>query len=255
MLLLTIFITGSLMFVNKDMTDRFKDMFQKKRVFQNIQTGDVIIDQDLAVEQLPAGSQFISEGKTTKVQMNKKDTQNLKEQLVKKELEDARKSGKEITEAQAGIQVDKNYEELASFIAKDVIAGDTSLATRTQIEWPRAINAFLSNPLFGTGVSSITESTDGDYFRWIGEMGALGSGLFIYILLFLGFSVWQMSRIESTLRPLSLAFVAGLIALAGNAVLIDVFEASKVAFVFWTVAGIWLAASDYARRNVSPKTL
>ncbi|MFO0704289.1 MAG: O-antigen ligase family protein [Patescibacteria group bacterium] len=249
MLFATVLITLMLMFLNKDMTDRFKDMFQKKRVFQNVQTGALIIDQDISAENLPAGTQFISEGQATKVEVNKEDTQKLKDQLIKKEVEEAKKSGKEISQEEAARLVDDKYKALTQFVARDVIAGDTSLATRTQVEWPRAVRSFLSNPLFGTGVSSITESTDGDFFRLIGETGILGSAIFMFIIISFVKIVFDTTQKHKEFSIIGLSYIAGIIALLANAVLIDVFEASKVAFIFWTVSGIFLAVSENLRHS------
>jgi len=243
-LILTIFLTIILMLLNKDMTERFQDMFQKKRVFENVQTGTVIIDQDLSTSELPAGNQFVSQTVSVPV-LTTKDKQDLTKQLVKKEIEEAKKSGKTMSDNEALSIVESKYKQLQNFVAKDVIAGDTSLTTRTQIEWPRAINAFLKNPIIGTGPSSITESTDGDYFRWLGETGIIGTGLFMFILGFIWIKSFNISRkINSKESYLFVAYCAGLIALFVNAMLIDVFEASKVAFIFWAIAGIFMAYVD-----------
>jgi hypothetical protein len=244
MFVVTILITASLMALSNDMTQRFKDMFQKKRVFQNVMTGALIIDQDASTDTLPAGSQFILEGAATKVKLNDDDTASLKDQLVKNELEEAKKSGTNISQDEALALVEKKYSALESFVAKDVIAGDTSLATRTQIEWPRAIYAFIKNPLLGGGVSSITESTDGDYFRLIGEVGLIAGFLFIFIIVHITKKMVILSRYDKSVSFISAGFVAGVLAICFNAILIDVFEASKVAFVFWTIAGIMVAIAD-----------
>ncbi|MBP6993671.1 O-antigen ligase family protein [Candidatus Woesebacteria bacterium] len=244
-LVLTLIITTILLFANKDMTQRFMDMFQKRRVFENVQTGVEIIDQEIVSTELPAGSQFVVQGKSIPV-ATAQDRQDLQQQLVKKEKEEARKSGRTLTDEEALRIVNQKYKEFQNFIAKDVIAGDTSLATRTQVEWPRAWKAFLANPILGTGPSSITESTDGDYFRWFGEMGLAGGGLFVGILGYIWLTVFQAIPKLKEHRLLLLGFCAGLIALLVNATLIDVFEASKVAFTFWVISGIFIAVVDNA---------
>jgi hypothetical protein len=248
-LLLTVFVTAAMMFLNRDMTDRFKDMFQKKRVFQNVQTGALIIDQDISNLELPAGTQFISEGSATKVHENEEDKAKLKDQLIKKEVEEARKGGIVLSNEDASKLVDEKYKALQSFVAKDVIAGDTSLATRTQVEWPRAVRSFLKNPLFGTGVGSITESTDGDYFRLIGEVGLAGTFTFLYIIIYFMKTVFLAAKKHHRFYMIGLAYIAGILALLSNAVLIDVFEASKVAFIFWTLSGIFVGISEYLRSH------
>lgn len=240
-LILTVLLTTFLMYLNKDMTDRFKDMFQSRRVFENVQTGAVIINQDIQTDVLPAGSEFVTQSATTAV-MTDKDKIDLKKHLVQKELDDARKGGKSLSQDEAMRIVEKKYQELQSFVVKDVVAGDTSLATRTQVEWPRALNAFFKNPILGTGPSSITESTDGDYFRWLGETGLLGTIPFVGVLLLVWFRNLKVGRQKHGENAIiHLAFCAGMIALGMNAVFIDVFEASKVAFIFWTMSGIFVA--------------
>ena len=242
-LVLTLVITGLLLYANRDMTERFMDTFRQRRVFENVQTGNEIINQDIVSTDLPAGSAFVVQGKSVPI-ATAQDRQDLQDQLVKKEKEDAQKSGKPISDEEALRLVNEKYKEFQNFIAKDVIAGDTSLATRTQVEWPRAWKAFLTNPILGTGPSSITESTDGDYFRWFGEMGLAGGGLFVVILALVWTTVYQAIPQLKEHRVMLVGFCAGMIALLANAVLIDVFEASKVAYIFWVISGIFVAVVD-----------
>ncbi len=242
-LVLTLVITGLLLYANRDMTERFMDTFRQRRVFENVQTGNEIINQDIVSTDLPAGSAFVVQGKSVPI-ATAQDRQDLQDQLVKKEKEDAQKSGKPISDEEALRLVNEKYKEFQNFIAKDVIAGDTSLATRTQVEWPRAWKAFLTNPILGTGPSSITESTDGDYFRWFGEMGLAGGGLFVVILALVWKTVYQAIPQLKEHRVMLVGFCAGMIALLANAVLIDVFEASKVAYIFWIISGVFVAVVD-----------
>jgi hypothetical protein len=242
-LALTLIISGILLYANRDMTERFMDTFRKRRVFENVQTGSEIINQDIVSTSLPAGSQFVSQGTAMPI-TTRQDRIDLQKQLVKKEKEEARKSGKPITDEEALKIVNEKYKEFQNFIAKDVIAGDTSLATRTQVEWPRAWKAFLTNPILGTGPSSITESTDGDYFRWFGEMGLAGGALFITILALVWKTAYQAIPVHKEARLMLVGFCAGMIALLVNAILIDVFEASKVAYTFWVMGGVFVAIAD-----------
>ncbi len=252
LLIFTMLLTGILMYTNSDMTQRFRDMFQQRQVFENTRTGEEIINQDENQQSLPAGSQFIRTGKGTSISANKKALDDYKQELVRKEIDEARKSGRVLTQEEAYDLVAKKYfSDFKDVVVKNVVAGDTSLATRTQIEWPRAWNAFLSNPLLGTGPSSITESTDGDYFRWLGETGLLGAGLFMFIIGTIFLKIYNYSmRLKSPDKYLYIGLCAGMIALAINAMLIDVFEASKVAFTFWTVTGLVIAAIDRDSRLV-----
>lgn len=118
---------------------------------------------------------------------------------------------------------------------------DRSSAIRVKVEWPRALRAFVKNPLLGTGYSSITLATDNDYLRALGETGLLGLLAFLLIILRiferLGLHLVKVPALTFS-SSLVAGFCAGLIGLLLNAVFIDVFEASKVAIIFWTLAGI-----------------
>ena len=130
------------------------------------------------------------------------------------------------------------------------MVSDISFATRLQIEWPRAVKAFLHNPIVGTGPSSITEATDNDYLRWIGEFGLLGTTLFLFILFTIIKDVWTHSRrLNEQDRAVYYGFLFGTFALLFNAGYIDVFEASKVAFTFWTYAGIVIGSLAYVTKT------
>lgn len=242
----TILLTSILMYTNSDMTQRFRDMFQQRQVFENTRTGEEIINQDESKQTLPAGSQFIRSGTGSSISTNSKALNDYKQELIRKEIDEARKGGRIISQQEAADIVAKKYiNDFKDIVVKNVVAGDTSLATRTQVEWPRAWSAFLSNPLLGAGPSSITESTDGDIFRWLGETGLLGAGLFIFILAHLFLHIYRHSlKTHSHDRYLFIGICAGMIALAVNSTLIDVFEASKIAFTFWTVMGLVIAAID-----------
>jgi hypothetical protein len=137
-----------------------------------------------------------------------------------------------------GSAVKTNLE--GDFVIKKAQALDISFTTRLQAEWPNAIKAFQRNILFGSGYSSISLATDGNYFRILGETGLLG--FLSFGLIFLIFAIYTkkvLPDIESkSVRALLIGINAGILGLALNAVLIDVFEASKVAFVLWTVIGV-----------------
>lgn len=116
---------------------------------------------------------------------------------------------------------------------------DRSTAIRLNVEWPRALRAFVKNPLLGTGYSSITLATDNDYLRLLGETGLVGTLAFFLIILRLfeklvGFFKRQAGKWDTTYL---IGFTGALLGILLNATFIDVFEASKVAIIFWTLAG------------------
>ena len=123
----------------------------------------------------------------------------------------------------------------------NTVVSDISLATRLQVEWPRAIDAFKKNPLLGTGPSSLTEATDGDYFRWLGELGLLGTITFLNILFLILKTIWVgVKKLPFSEKLIGYGFIFGFFALFINASYIDAFEASKVAYTFWTLAGLYI---------------
>jgi hypothetical protein len=131
--------------------------------------------------------------------------------------------------------------EKGDYEQKQAVVSDISFSTRLEAEWPRAVQAFMYNPLLGKGYSTITAATDSSYMRSIGEVGILGTVSFFAIFFVFARKAAGAMR-ESPKDTLRLSFVAGVVAglmgLLVNATLIDIFEASKVAFVLWLVLGI-----------------
>lgn len=128
-----------------------------------------------------------------------------------------------------------------------------SIAIRLDALWPRAWEGFKRNPFLGSGYSTLTkvkltdfteaESTDNDYLRMLGETGALGTMTFLGIIGFLGWKVAQVyfKSTQTSDQLVSAAILAALAGLLLNAMYIDVFEASKVAYTIWGLSGIYLA--------------
>lgn len=134
------------------------------------------------------------------------------------------------------------------FLVKRASAYDLSFTTRFQGEWPNALKAFSRNLLFGSGYGSVSLAVDNNYLRMLGETGLLGTASFMLLFLILGLYIKNyISRVESrVVRSFILGFAAGVIGLFLNAVLIDVFEASKIAFQLWLLTGIVMGALTLA---------
>lgn len=112
---------------------------------------------------------------------------------------------------------------------------------RFNVEWPRAITAFRKNPLTGTGAGSITLATDNDYLRSLGESGLIGfisfTGIFIY---FIVKTIPIIKRKNTTIvDKLPLIFLSVTTTIWANAVFIDIFESSKVAYTIWIIMAIY----------------
>lgn len=118
-----------------------------------------------------------------------------------------------------------------------------SFQIRLNVEWPRAIRAFLKNPFLGTGYSSLDIATDNDFLRLLGEVGLLGTLAFFLVI----FSIWKkifngLRDDDKIIRAFSAGTLSMIIVFLVNGVFIDVFEASKVASLFWMILGLNLAA-------------
>lgn len=216
--------------------ERFFKTFRVKQVVYDVQTGKPIAivekieegrivteeEKTPAEESLPTGSGFI--GIPVKLPEEQTATSVA---IVKKTLL-ATGSGEIATIS-------------GKFLIQKAFVYDISFTTRFQGEWPRAIAAFKRNPILGSGYSSIALATDNDYLRILGETGIAGllSFLFLFVTLAL-FIKFALSKrtVEPILRGLTIGVAAGLGGLALNAILIDVFEASKVALSLWLMLGI-----------------
>lgn len=127
-----------------------------------------------------------------------------------------------------------------NFIIKRAAAYDLSFTTRFQGEWPRAIEAFEKNVLIGSGYGSVSLAVDNNFLRMLGEIGLLG--FIAFITLFISFAIYFKKAWKDLSPGLEKSFVigvaAGVVGLFLNATLIDVFEASKVAYVLWILMGL-----------------
>ena len=124
-----------------------------------------------------------------------------------------------------------------------------SICIRLETLWPKAVAGFQLNPLFGKGYATLNkdgveqfteaESTDNNFLRTLGETGLIGFitfyGVIVVATLFLLKNYRKSDAFE---RALIGGFIAGTTGLLLNAVYIDVFAASKVAFAYWSLTGI-----------------
>lgn len=153
------------------------------------------------------------------------------------------------------IKVDLNKVEISTlsgnFLISKAYALDISFTTRFQAEWPRDIIAFQKYPLLGQGYSTLTLASDNDYLRLLGETGIFGALSFLLIFVILG--IYMRSVIGSvtdiTIKAYAFGLVGGVIGLLVNAVLIDVFEASKVAESLWVLVGIGVGSLAFYQKK------
>ena len=124
-----------------------------------------------------------------------------------------------------------------------------TMGIRFDTLWPQAIRGFIKNIFTGSGYATLNkqenqqfveaDSTDNNYLRILGETGFSGLFLYLAILWFILKNNWLNYLKNSNLSSiLSWGFLAGTAGLLLNAVLIDVFASSKVAFTFYLLAGL-----------------
>lgn len=230
-------------------SDRFYKTFRFSNVIIDLSTGQPIgtLDklegtsaivensQSPAKENLPAGSGYIGIPTYTPP----KPTKVIKTVETYSSLDLATGSGEIATVS-------------GSFLIQKALVYDISITTRFQGQWPKAMEAFKRNILLGSGYSTLSLAADGDYLRMLGETGIIGSISFLGVFL-AAFRLFIRRR--KTLDPLAFAFVtgvfAGIVGLFLNAILIDVFEASKVAFTLWILLGIAIASLSVNRESLS----
>lgn len=121
-----------------------------------------------------------------------------------------------------------------------------SYGIRLNEEWPRALRAFFKNPFLGTGYSSISIATDNDYLRMLGEVGILGviSMTLIWWLIVKKVVMFIKKSNRSLSKFLAIGLMASLLALAVNALFIDVLESSKIAELLWLLLGTTFAVTN-----------
>ncbi|PIR59090.1 MAG: hypothetical protein COU69_01725 [Candidatus Pacebacteria bacterium CG10_big_fil_rev_8_21_14_0_10_56_10] len=134
-----------------------------------------------------------------------------------------------------------------------------SLCIRLETLWPKAVNGFLANPLLGSGYATlnkdapgqftVAESTDNNFLRTLGETGLLGFITFYGVIAATFWFILKSFKAQSDFaKVLSLAYLAASLGLLINALYIDVYVASKVAFTYWALTGAVLGYVMSERR-------
>lgn len=258
LLLVVILATALLTPLSNTLTSRLTRTFQQTQIFVDPTTGEVIVPKERRADTLPPGdfgakvdtSDLVTKKATTVDKVLESETKAIiREQIV----DEATRNGIALSEEEIARMVEEMFGTQVP-ITKYLI--DISLSTRFQVSWPRAISAFTKNIFLGTGPSSMGEAVDGNYVRWLAEFGLFGTITFLYLLWSISKDVFQTARNISksnSFRYVLFGFVFGTLGLFVNASYIDVFEASKVAYTFWLVAGISIASLPFYKTNSKKK--
>jgi len=214
------------------------------RFYKTFRYNDVIVDLSTG---RPVGTLASLEGGTAVVQKSQSPaTENLPTGSQYIGLPQASASAQVKTTSYTSVNLASGSGEIAtvsgSFLIQKALVYDISITTRLQAEWPNAIIAFKRNILLGSGYSTLSVASDGDYIRMLGETGILGSVGFLGILL-AAYALFfkRIGSLEGIEKAFVIGVFGGLTGLMFNAILIDVFEASKVAFIVWLLLGIAVA--------------
>lgn len=113
---------------------------------------------------------------------------------------------------------------------------DWSMATRF-LKWGAALDGFRYNPLLGYG-TGITHVMDGNYVRLLGETGLLGTSIWLIFYFGMMRFVWKL-RNNSRLGKMVLLMMLSILL---NAIMIDMFDASKPMEMLWLLVGGVLAS-------------
>ncbi len=126
------------------------------------------------------------------------------------------------------------------------IQQDVSTSIRFDVEWPRAMRSLYKNPFLGTGYSSISLATDNEYLRALGETGLLGFLAFISILIALGRGLHHRCLAAKTKldKVITLGALGVFSVFLISAIFLDVFEASKIAILFWAFTGLAMSTKS-----------
>lgn len=146
--------------------------------------------------------------------------------------------------------------------SQNALLFDLSTGIRLDATWPQAIKAFKAYPLFGQGYATLTqtsrlefteaESTDNDYLRALGETGILGFITFfgsVLVMVIIAFRSLGGIK-DNFIFALVSGFIAITFGLLVNASYIDIFESSKVAYVFWGISGLCMGTIFLLRDKI-----
>src|SRR3990167_4785740 len=142
--------------------------------------------------------------------------------------------------SKSGVESEEISAFYGDYLIKKAKAYDLSFTTRFQGEWPKTFEAFKRNIFLVSGYGSVSLAFSNNYLCILGESGLFGLISFISIFIIAVIYIKKLlPKVDSGItRSFIFGFIAGSFGLALNAFLIDVFEASKIAFSYWLLMGV-----------------
>ena len=131
---------------------------------------------------------------------------------------------------------------------------DTSSSARI-LSWRIVLDKFLQHPILGYGITGFG-FIDGQFFRTLIELGMLGLGAFIWLLVGVHNAIRRAIRIDSSsrLKGMAIGFYAGFWGLMIHAVTANTFIIVRIAEPFWCLAGLTVIYSLKSMPNSNLKT-
>lgn len=135
--------------------------------------------------------------------------------------------------------VTKWSDSLNSVIGRVDVKLDPSANIRLR-EWPDALAKVGYHFFWGGGYYTAGLGTDNDYVRHLVEVGVIGSALFFLIIFDFMRVMWRnfKAQLDPWAKHFHLAMLVFVIGLLVEAVFIDIFASSKIAFTFWFLMGL-----------------
>jgi hypothetical protein len=134
---------------------------------------------------------------------------------------------------------------------------DGSLSWRLETHWPKAIETWQKSLLIGSGMSVVGIGVDSEYLTLLAETGLVGLVIFssfLGYLIYRSFSVLRKINLQLDKALLSGVTVA-LIGLVIEGVLVDVFRASKIAYLFWFFVAVVIVSTKLGQNKKEQVTL
>jgi hypothetical protein len=150
-----------------------------------------------------------------------------------------------ITDAATGIKrVDINN----TLAMQQLMPSDYDLSALTRLYfWINAFDVFKTYPVFGAGQSALGDVVDNNYLRVLGENGLVGFAVFIMLIYHIWkncVKVYNNEAMSKEFRDYALFVLVMLANMLIIALMADVFEMSKIAFLFWLLVGVFFKAKN-----------
>jgi len=138
----------------------------------------------------------------------------------------------------------KEYEVLGTRVPLE-----PSASARIEM-WKRALKKWMNRPLLGLGITGVG-IVDSQYVRVIGELGIIGFGIFIWLLVAIfrgGLGVFRSTE-DEYIQALSVGFLAGFVGLLIQALTANTFIIVRIMEPFWFLAAVVMTLPNFGEEE------